>query len=59
MASAAQQVAVSGTEMAASTKSISRDTDSFVTSVTETAAAIEEMSRSISAVADNANDLAV
>ena len=52
-------MAISITEMTSGTKTISRDTDSYASSVNETAAAIEEMSRSIDGVAANASDLAM
>ena len=45
-------------EMVASSKSVSRDTESLTSSVTETAAAIEEVTQSIKAVSSNADDLA-
>ena len=58
MSTASQQVAASITEMASSTKNVTRDTEALASSVNETAAAIEEMSRSIDGVAGNATDLA-
>ena len=44
--------------MAAGTKTVTRDTEVLTSSVNETAAAIEEISRSIDSVAANATDLA-
>src|SRR5688572_31339959 len=45
MATAAQQVGASITEMAAGTRTVTRDTELLTSSVNETAAAIEEIDR--------------